>query len=123
MIIKTNILQDNYEELTTELISLEYRINESLSIPLKNHITIDDYIKQTNQLNLYLYELNLIITKNFNIRIDYSKTIWNLDEKIETRLNQLEDVFLKYKHIQQVERDLRVGSNDWIHDIARKTLW
>lgn len=93
------MIQDNYEELTTELISLEYRINASLSIPLENLITIDDYIKQTNQLNLYLYELNLIITKNNNIRFSYTDTIWNLKGKIETRLNQLEDVFLKYKHI------------------------
>ena len=95
--IKINMLQDNLEELITELISLEYRINESVSIPLENIITfvIDDYIKQTNQLNLYLYELNLIITKNNNIRFSYSNTIWNLKGKIKTRLNQLKDVFLK----------------------------
>ena len=97
--IKINMIQDNYEELTTELLSLEYRINESVSIPLENLITIDDYIKKTNQLNLYLYELNLIITKNVSIGFSYSYTILNLKGKIKTRLNQLEDVFLKYKHI------------------------
>jgi hypothetical protein len=130
MIIKTNILQDNYEELTTELISLEYRINESVSIPLENIITfvIDDYIKQTNQLNLYLYELNLMITnlmitKNVNIKFSYSNTIWNLKGKIKNKLNQLEHLFLEYK-LQKVKiRDLRVCSDDWLNGIARKRLW
>jgi hypothetical protein len=93
MIIKINMIQDNLEELTTELISLEYRINESVSIPLENLITIDDYIKKTNQLNLYLYELNLIITKNVSIGFSYSYTILNLKGKIKTRLNKLKDVY------------------------------
>ena len=95
MMIKINMLQDNYEELTTELLSLEYRINESLSIPLENCIKFvtDDYIKQINQLNLYLYELNLIITQSYKLRFDYSQKIRNLYAKIETRLNKLKDVF------------------------------
>jgi hypothetical protein len=123
MIIKINMIQDNYEELTTELILLEYRINESLSIPLENLITIDDYIKKTNQLNLYLYELNLIITKNVNIKFSYSNTIWNLKGKIKNKLNLLEHLLLDYK-LQKVKiRDLRVCSDDWLNGIARNPLW